>query len=420
METSSALPCDRPEAGWAPSECGLVNDLWQAQPQARRLLGRSEKERETLGYLHTLREILQQPATWLETCERAVAHTSQLRQAAQGIQALVLTGSGSSEYAAGCVRPALQKELAAVTLTMGGGELLTDLPAVLPPQRPALMVSLARSGNSPESLGALRAVREREPGIRQLVVTCNRDGGLALACARDSSVPVLALDERTNDRSLVMTSSFSNLVVAARYLGMLATPDRYRRICRQMSAMCRALFINSFDALAEVAERAFNRVVFLGSGAGLGAASESALKMLEMTAGRVAAMRESYLGFRHGPMSFAEEKTLVVCYLSSDPLRRDYELDLVRELHRKRLGLAIVMVGDGIPKDLLREQDVAVELPGLSEIGDDQAPVLYVAVGQLLAFSRCLSQGLQPDSPSQNGIINRVVESFPLYPTERT
>src|SRR5271157_5009258 len=124
METLSALPCERPEAGWASSERGLVNDLWLAQPRAKRLLGPSEKERETLGYLHTLREILQQPATWLETCERAVAHTYQLRQGVGGVQAVVLTGSGSSEYACECVRPALQKELTAVALTVGGGELL--------------------------------------------------------------------------------------------------------------------------------------------------------------------------------------------------------------------------------------------------------------------------------------------------------
>jgi len=399
-----------------PSE---FSELWVAQPRAKRLLERSEHEREARGYLHTLREILQQPAIWLDTCERAVAHTCQFQQAVDGIQALLLTGSGSSKYACECVRPSLQKELSAVAVTVGGGELLADLPAVLPPGRPALMVSLARSGDSPESLGALRAVEESQPGVRQFVITCNQNGELARACARDG-MALLALDERTNDQSLVMTSSFTNLVMAARYLGMLASPDRYRRSCHQLSAACRALFTDHFDRLAEVGERAFDRVVFLGNGPVLGAASESALKMLEMTAGRIATMRQSYLGFRHGPMSFVGEKTLVVCYLSSDPLRREYELDLVRELHRKRLGLATVLAGDGIAADLVSGQDVAIELPGLGEAGDDHAPLLYAVIGQLLAFSRCLAEGLHPDSPSQDGVINRVVESFPLYSAERT
>ena len=415
-----ALPPDLSETGWVSPDYPLVNDLARAQPRAALWLRRPEEEREAQGYLHTLTEILQQPATWLETCDRSVAHSALFRQAVEGIRALVLTGSGSSEYAGECMRPALQKELGTDTVTIGGGDLLADLPSVLPPHRPALMVSLARSGNSPESLGALRAVCHHDPAIRQLVLTCNQKGNLALACAGDPSVYLLVLDERTNDRSLVMTSSFTNVVLAGRYLGMLDAPGRYRQMCRRLSALCSALFLTSFDTLIGVAEWDFDRAVFLGGGANWGAARESALKMLEMTAGRVATISETYLGLRHGPLSFAGERTLVVGYLSSDAVRRAYESDLVRELHRKRVGLATVLVGEDIPRDLLREQDVAIELPGLAELADDQASVLHVVVGQLLAFGRSMAEGLRPDSPSENGIIHRVVESFPLYPAGRT
>jgi len=412
MGTSAS--CDLVD-GWALSEQELVRELVLARGRAMEWLARPEKEREASGYLHTFREILQQPATWLETCERAVAHTEALRLAIEGARAVVLTGSGSSEYAGECVRFALQKELDAVAVTAGGGDLLADSNAVIPPVRPALMVSLARSGDSPESLGALEAVRKREPAIRQLVITCNRAGGLALACAGAPAVHVLTLDDRTNDRSLVMTSSFTNVVLAAGYLSMLDAPEHYRQICRRLSGICRALLLGYFDRLIEIVERPFDRVVFLGFGAAWGAARESALKMLEMTAGRIAAMSETYLGFRHGPMSFAGDKTLLVCYLSSDPVRRAYESDLIHELHRKDLGLANVIVGENIPETLVRPRDAAIELAGLGEIGDDHAPVIQVVVGQLLAFGRCMAEGLHPDSPSQNGVIQRVVDSFPLY-----
>jgi tagatose-6-phosphate ketose/aldose isomerase len=33
----------------------------------------------------------------------------------------------------------------------------------------------------------------------------------------------------------------------------------------------------------------------------------------------------------------------------------------------------------------------------------------------LLAFFRCLKEGLRPDSPSETGVIQRVVESFTLH-----
>lgn len=155
--------------------------------------------------------------------------------------------------------------------------------------------------------------------------------------------------------------------------------------------------------------------MYLGTGPGMGAARESALKMLEMTAGSVATLCDSYLGFRHGPMSFAHQDTLIVCFLSSDPLLRAYEADLLQELNDKELGLLKVMVGDNVPRDLVRSSDVVIECPGLSAVGDYDSSVIHVMVGQLLAFFRCLEEGLHPDSPSEDGVINRVVQSFKLH-----
>ena len=51
--------------------------------------------------------------------------------------------------------------------------------------------------------------------------------------------------------------------------------------------------------------------------------------MLEMNAGEVWTLAESYLGLRHGPMSAIRPDTLVVAFLSSDPLVRAYERDLL-------------------------------------------------------------------------------------------
>jgi tagatose-6-phosphate ketose/aldose isomerase len=117
-------------------------------------------------------------------------------------------------------------------------------------------------------------------------------------------------------------------------------------------------------------------------------------------------------------MSYVHADTLVVCFLSSDPTRRAYEADLLRELDQKGLGLLKVIVGEAVPRDVLQERDLVVDCKGLAQLGDENVPVIDVIVGQLLAFFRCLEEGLRPDSPSEDGVISRVVQTFVLHSLE--
>ncbi len=212
-----------------------------------------------------------------------------------------------------------------------------------------------------------------------------------------------------------MTSSFTNLVLAARFLGFVAQPAPYQRICELLGGIASAFINDYFGELAGVAKAPFKRAVFLGSGSRFGGAREAALKMLEMTSGRVTTICETYLGLRHGPMSYIHGDTLVVCFLSSDPTVRAYEADLLQELNQKELGLLKVIVGEDIPENLVRERDVALECRGLRQVGDENCAVMDVIAGQLLAFFRCLEEGLRPDSPSEDGVISRVVQTFALH-----
>jgi tagatose-6-phosphate ketose/aldose isomerase len=383
--------------------------------RASELLDTPEAERDRRGYLHTLREIRQQPATLLDTCDRMLARTEDLKRCLQNVQSIVFTGSGSSEYAGECVRLAIHKDLKLTSQAIGSGTILIHGDLALPPLRPLLMMSLARSGDSPESVGALQLLLDSEPEVRHLVVTCNASGKLATRYHGDSRVTLIVLDDRTNDRSLVMTSSFTSLAVAARSLGLWGAPDIYRSLCRQLSHISDHVINRHFEALASVGRQKFDRAVFLTSGWAFGAAREAALKMLEMTAGRVSTLCETYLGVRHGPMSYIDRDSLVVCFLSSQPNSRAYEVDLLRELDRKQLGSSKLIVGENIPQDVLRESDIPIECPGLGALGDENASVVHVIVGQLLAFFRCLKEGLRPDAPSESGVISRVVESFRLH-----
>jgi tagatose-6-phosphate ketose/aldose isomerase len=392
-----------------------LRDICERQPEAARLLGAPEEEQHRRGYFHTLHEIFQQPSSWIHTAEQMSLLAPDLQSCVAGIRNLVLTGSGSSEYAGDCVRLALQKQLSVNTLAIGGGVLLTHGLNALPVERPGLVVSLARSGDSPESVGALTLLLDLDPELRHLVLTCNASGKLATSFSGHADVRVVALDDGTNDRSLVMTSSFTNLVIAAQFLGFLKKPDIYQSRCQQLSGIVSKLLQGHFGTLAQAATLNFQRAVFLGTGTRFGAAREAALKMLEMTAGKVGTMSETYLGLRHGPMSYVHPDTIVICFLSSDPTVRAYESDLMRELDQKNLGLLKIVVGEDVPADVLRDNDVVIDCPGLAQTGDDSAPVIDVVVGQLLGFFRSMHEGLRPDSPSESGVINRVVQSFTLH-----
>ena len=373
------------------------------------------------GYYHTLREICQQPVTWLDTSARVVGSLERLRAilAESGLTAkrgaLIFTGSGSSFYAGECLGLTLQRELAVPVHAVPAGLILTHPETALPPGQNCLVVSLARSGDSPESTAVVDLLDELYPGVRHIIITCNRSGRLAAFRRDDPGCATLVLDDATCDRSLVMTSSFSNLVWAGRSLGLLQSPAMYQGRTEALVAAAKQLLARESGAIAALGGQTFRSVLYLGSGVRLGSARESALKMLEMTAGQVVTFAETYLGVRHGPLAAVQSDTLVICFLSSDPLVRAYELDVIRELTQKKLGLQKVIVGEQVPVDIGQPQDHLIEYGTGAGLGDETLPMLDVLVGQLLAFFRCLSLGLRPDAPSRADIINRVVGHFAIH-----
>jgi tagatose-6-phosphate ketose/aldose isomerase len=380
------------------------------------LLSAPTEDQIARGYGHTLREICQQPLTWLETASGLLRRGDELRPVRDGVDAIVLTGSGSSVYAAECAAPCLQVALGRQVTGLPTGTILTHPEICLPPSGPLLIVSVARSGDSPESRAVVDWLLEARPEVRHLTLTCNRNGALATAYGDRPNVVSVVLDEKTHDQSLVMTSSFSNLVLGARTLGALDDPDAHESRTRAVAQAAARVLRERGDALAAAGRAECRSAVFLGSGCRLGAAREAALKMLEMTAGEVWTLPESYLGLRHGPMSALRKDTLVVAFLSSDPTVRAYEADLLGELDQKGLGTRRVLVGAEIPPELGREGIVTVDCGPASSFADADLTVIDTLVGQLLAFFRCQAAGYQPDSPSAGGVITRVVSAFEIHP----
>jgi tagatose-6-phosphate ketose/aldose isomerase len=275
---------------------------------------------------------------------------------------------------------------------------------------------VARSGSSPESLGAVRIAEALPDPVCHLVLTANPTGELAQAARTLKRARVLALDERTNDRSLAMTGAFTNLVVAGQMLAHAFSFEEYNRLFARLVEGGRALLDRAPDPIATLCRSDFDRAVFLGDGAHYGTAVESRLKLQEMSGGRVMGAYDTFPGVRHGPEAVIHERTLIAAFLSEDPFARRYELDLLEELRRKRIGKAVLAVADRLGEAAaLADVGLEYDPDGKLRVPAEYAPPIQVLAGQLAGLFKSLELGLEPDNPSKAGVIHRVVEGVKVY-----
>jgi tagatose-6-phosphate ketose/aldose isomerase len=313
----------------------------------------------------------------------------------------VITGAGTSAYAASAVAAAWPLSIAvpSTDLLLATERYIEDT---------TVLVSLARSGNSPESMAVVERVHRLRPEVWHLAITCNPQGALATSPLVNSII----LDPRTNDQSLVMTSSFSNLLLAGL---CLAKGDLMESVIINATAEAQIKFALINQKMKELADRVEDRVLLLSSAPLFGWAQEGTLKVLEMTAGRFPAMAETYLGLRHGPMSFIGPSTPVICLLSNDRAARLYEEDLVRELRTKKLGYLVGISHNGDGNNATSQLFDEVVPPLLLHAPDDVRTPFEILGLQLFGYHLSMRAGLNPDSPSPSGVINRVVQGIRIY-----
>ena len=144
-------------------------------------------------------------------------------------------------------------------------------------------------------------------------------------------------------------------------------------------------------------------------------AVESALKVLELTAGRILTMSESAMGLRHGPMAALDKTTLLVAFLSSDENVARYERDLLQEIMQKQLVKTRIAVGghSELPLDGLADRYLSPDIR--TPVPDDCRPPVDVMFGQLLGLFFSMRCNLMPDRPSVDGVISRVVQNVKTY-----
>jgi tagatose-6-phosphate ketose/aldose isomerase len=379
------------------------------------LLDCSPLERKARGYYHTAGEIASQPVVWRKTNLLVQEALPKLAIFLKGTRRLLLSGAGSSHYVGLSLAPFLSSAFPCVE-AIPSTEILMDPESALPAE-PFTLVSFARSGESPEGNAVVGLAESLRPGlVRQIAITCNRSGSLAsLVAGLGERGFVLCLPEESNDQSLAMTSSFSSLCLAGASLAYLGRSGEYADLVDNLARTGESFLGRAADLGARLSDQGFERAFFIASRPFLGGAFEAHLKVQELTAGRIIAVTEDSLGFRHGPMAAVNKKSLVFLYLSGDERRRRYELDLLHEFHDKKLGKEIVAVSpraaglEGLADEILEY--------GTDSSTPDALLSVFVAVtGQLLGLFASLGQGLKPDEPSPDGVISRVVRGVRIHP----
>lgn len=382
------------------------------------MLGYTAEQLKETTAIFTAEEIAQQPDTWRKTIAQMRALQPELQAfigqvTRQPDFEVIFTGAGTSEYVGNALKPALYLPLKGHVQSFGTTDIVASPHTYLSPDRPTLLVSFARSGNSPESVGAVAAADGLCANVRHLFITCNRNGALAKAAEGRTDCFSIELTPETHDRSFAMTSSFSNMYLAALLAFLPCAEDALEAVCcgAQRFLTERAPTLRSLiDAFA------FERIVYLGTDVLRGIAQESALKILELTAGRVAAIHDTPMGFRHGPKSIVDDSTLIVLYLSDLPETRRYEMDLLRELHRQRRGNRILVVSNARDAEASGLCDGYIAMECGMELPNCLLGLMYITVAQCLGLYRSLSLGITPDDPCPTGEVNRVVRGVTIYP----
>ena len=367
---------------------------------------------------NTSREISGQPALWQDTYRTLLDQQQALAEFLQPLWDqdnlnVVLTGAGTSAFIGEALQGPFFKNTGKLTRAIATTELVSHPSLFLSRNHPTLLISFARSGNSPESVAAVEVANALCDTVYHLVITCNKRGKLARQ--ENSQQYTLLLPPAANDKGLAMTGSFSAMLLTGLLVSRWSSLASLQPQIEQLVAYGHHLLRQAPDLLQKVAELPFERIIFLGSGPLRGTAQESHLKVQELTDGQVVGKYDSFLGFRHGPKVVANHQSLVVLLFSNDAYVRPYEVDLARELHQSGKAQYTIGVAERPVPGVEVDQWITMTKHD-TKLDEELLAVCSVLPAQIIGYYKSRQLGLAPDNPSVNGTISRVVKGVTIYP----
>lgn len=387
-----------------------------------KLLGLEISKLEDCSGLNTAKEIIQQPDTWRESVKNLIKNKIEIKSFIDSFLSkkefrIILTGAGTSAFAGEVCEPYLTSLLNKRVEAIATTDLVASPKSYFIKDIPTLLVSFARSGNSPESVHAVNLASQLVDDLYQIVITCNENGKLAKNTVNDEKSLLLLMPPQTNDLGFAMTSSFTTMVLNAMAVFNIDNIENFSSDVDKLSNSVNDFIENNIEKVTSLSNEDFERIVYLGSSTSKGIARESALKVLELTAGKVNASYDTPLGFRHGPKSVVDDETVSVIYISNDEYTRKYDLDLAKEMLAHKKNDKVVIVGDNIEEDILNKADYVFNVENINYTVENEVllPLQQIIFGQMLSFLKSVNLGITPDNPCPTGEVNRVVQGVILH-----
>ena len=369
----------------------------------------------------TWKEIVQQPSIWKEEVQIVRDNLKAIGEFIEGVKAdkvkVVFTGAGSSEFVGNTLCSYVNSKIDIDVVSIPTTDIVSMPEQYLDENTATILVSCARSGNSPESVAAVELADKLVKNIHHIFITCNAEGKLAQISKTGDNKFLLLMPEKTNDKGFAMTGSFSSMVVAGvlvllrkDFEGMAA---RVEYVAELVERNIETILSNA-EAIAALD---IERIVYLGDGAAKGLAEEMSLKVLELTGGKLASFYNTFLGFRHGPKSIVNDKTAIVCMMSNNKHTRIYELDLLREFKNEGGKKKIIVLDTINDEEVKANADFYFTFADekLGQIEDVFADLAYLVCGQLVSLVKSASLGINPDNPCPTGEVNRVVKGVIIH-----
>ncbi|WP_297431324.1 SIS domain-containing protein [uncultured Cetobacterium sp.] len=363
---------------------------------------------------YTLKEIEQQKRLWIETINLVKEKKEEIKSFLDKNdfknRKIIFTGAGTSEFVGNSITPALGGNVLSIATT----DIVSNPENYLKKDEKVILISCARSGNSPESVATVKLADEIIDDVCHILITCNKDGKLAINKKDDKKALVLLMPEESNDKGFAMTSSFTCMSLTGLLIFNLESLEKIEDIMKKQIEKINDEGMKSLiDSLITLD---ISRIVYLGSSCLKGVAEEAALKCLELTAGHMSLHYNSPLGFRHGPKSIINDTTMIITLLSNNDYTRKYELDLLKEMYNENKKKVLVTL-DMKNSDEARENSHYYYTFNSEDSGVEDVFNMfsYIYFAQLFAFYKSKSFGINPDNPCPTGEVNRVVQGVIIY-----
>lgn len=368
---------------------------------------------------HTSKEILGQPKLWTDIYNKIRKQEEKIQDffKRENINTtnnlnIILTGAGSSAFIGEIVQYSFRKAGFKNTNAIPTTDLVTHFTDIVDISKPLLLISFGRSGNSPESIAAIELANKCCNQISHLIISCNNSGELAKK-RNKSNTHVFILPPSAEDQGLAMTGSFSGMVLAATIISDIANLEKHEPIVSKTVRIGEKILQENSNLLHKISNKDFNRIIFLGDGPLLGCARESHLKVQELSDGICLGKFDSFLGFRHGPKAVVNDKSLLVYLISNEENVIKYQFDLIKQISTQDLGMHSLAIGNS--EKINDYVDSYIKIDELGSLPETFLAIPYILIAQIIGFLKSKNLSLNPDNPSQNGAISRVVEGVNIY-----